>query len=213
MMDEMEMDPEMDPYGQEAQEMYMRAGMEGAEYGEEVNEDVNLGDMRTMFRADENKGKDHVADARKANYISKGSFIWQLLNAIETGEQAISFFAKYGQSTPIKFVKCRRKPVPGDQFRPYDLIKVEDDDDNPKSQEDEYFTISAQGVVHIQHQEKKGSGVEQIPCEFMTLSQWMHQSTLFNVLTSMNFFKHYLIGKVFNLWKGNVRFKTYNRTR
>jgi hypothetical protein len=41
----------------------------------------------------------------------------------------------------------------------------------------------------------------------------MQQSTLFNVLTSMNFFKHYLIGKVFKLWKGNVRFKTYNRTR
>lgn len=29
----------------------------------------------------------------------------------------------------------------------------------------------------------------------------------------MKFFKHYLIGKVFNLWKGNVRFKMYNRTR
>ena len=36
---------------------------------------------------------------------------------------------------------------------------------------------------------------------------------MFNVLTSMKFFKHYLIGKVFNLWKGNVRFKMYNRTR
>ena len=36
---------------------------------------------------------------------------------------------------------------------------------------------------------------------------------MFNVLTSMKFFKHYLIGKVFALWKGNVRFKMYNRTR
>ena len=36
---------------------------------------------------------------------------------------------------------------------------------------------------------------------------------MFNVLTSMKFFKHYLIGKVFNSWKGNVRFKMYNRTR
>jgi len=36
---------------------------------------------------------------------------------------------------------------------------------------------------------------------------------MFNVLTSMKFFKHYLIGKVFSLWKGNVRFKMYNRTR
>jgi hypothetical protein len=29
----------------------------------------------------------------------------------------------------------------------------------------------------------------------------------------MDFFKYYLIGKVFRLWKGNVRYKTYNRTR
>jgi dynein heavy chain len=36
---------------------------------------------------------------------------------------------------------------------------------------------------------------------------------MFNVLTSMKFFKHYIIGKVFALWKGNVRFKMYNRTR
>jgi hypothetical protein len=36
---------------------------------------------------------------------------------------------------------------------------------------------------------------------------------MFNVLTSMKFFKHYINGKIFNLWKGNVRFKMYNRTR
>jgi len=51
------------------------------------------------------------------------------------------------------------------------------------------------------------------PTEFLSLSEWMQQSTMFNVLTSMKFFKHYLIGKVFSLWKGNVRFKMYNRTR
>ena len=36
---------------------------------------------------------------------------------------------------------------------------------------------------------------------------------MYNVLTSMNFFKNYLIGKVFRLWKGNVRYRLYNRTR
>jgi dynein heavy chain len=51
------------------------------------------------------------------------------------------------------------------------------------------------------------------PTEFLSLSEWMSQSTMFNVLTSMKFFKHYLIGKVFRLWKGNCRFRTYNRTR
>jgi dynein heavy chain len=41
----------------------------------------------------------------------------------------------------------------------------------------------------------------------------MQQSTMFNVLTSMKFFKNYLIGKTFTLWKGNVRKRLYNRTR
>jgi hypothetical protein len=29
----------------------------------------------------------------------------------------------------------------------------------------------------------------------------------------MKFFKHYIIGKVFGLWKGNVRYRTYQKTR
>ena len=81
------------------------------------------------------------------NSISKGTYIGQLLGAIETGEQAIAFFAKHGSGTPIKFVNCKRKPVSPDQFRPYDLVKVDEGDD--KALEDEYFTISAQGVVHV----------------------------------------------------------------
>lgn len=52
-----------------------------------------------------------------------------------------------------------------------------------------------------------------VPTEFFSLSEWMSQSTMFNVLTSMKFFKHYIHSKVFNLWKGNVRYKMYQRTR
>lgn len=36
---------------------------------------------------------------------------------------------------------------------------------------------------------------------------------MFNVLTSMNFFKNYLQSKVFGLWKGNVRKRTFIKTR
>ncbi len=36
---------------------------------------------------------------------------------------------------------------------------------------------------------------------------------MFNVLTSMKFFKLYLISKVFSLWKGNVRHHTFRKTR
>ena len=73
-------------------------------------------------------------------------------------------------------------------------------------------------MVHVSkppkgHFHVKVPGDDNAPTEFLSLSEWMQQSTMFNVLTSMKFFKHYLIGKVFSLWKGNVRFKMYNRTR
>lgn len=60
---------------------------------------------------------------------------------------------------------------------------------------------------------KKASKFDNVPTEFFSLSDWMQQSTMFNVLTSMKYFKHYLVGKVFGTWKGNVRFKMFNRTR
>jgi dynein heavy chain, axonemal len=86
-----------------------------------------------------------------------------------------------------------------------------------KELRDEYFTVSAQGVVHICPEKgtaiKKANKFDAVPTEFFSLSDWMQQSTMFNVLTSMKYFKHYLIGKVFSSWKGNVRFKMYNRTR
>jgi dynein heavy chain len=42
------------------------------------------------------------------------------LKTIKTGEAAISFFAKYGNTTPIKFINCIQK-VNEEEFRPYDL--------------------------------------------------------------------------------------------
>ena len=210
MMDEMEHDGqlEMDQYGEQMEGMDEGEGMEEEEDAED--DVITFEALRDTIEKTEDKGKDQVVQAREANYISKGTYIWQLLSQIETGEQAISFFAKHGYNTPIKFVNCKRKPVPGDQFRPYDLVKVDDE----KALESEYFTISAQGVVHVtQGKGKRGVKADTAPTEFLSLSEWMQQSTMFNVLTSMKFFKHYIIGKVFALWKGNVRFKMYNRTR
>ena len=206
-MDEMD-EGQMDPDVYQQMEAMEEEGAEG-DGGYSYDYDA----LKAIIEKNEDEGADHVEKARGANYISKGTYIWQLLAQIETGEQAISFFAKHGHNTPIKFVNCKRKPVPGDQFRPYDLVITGDDE---KALEGEYFTISAQGVVHVSRAEgRAGSSKADAPAptEFLSLSEWMQQSTLFNVLTSMNFFKHYIIGKVFKLWKGNVRFKTYNRTR
>jgi hypothetical protein len=85
MQEGMEMDPEM--IGEDPMEE-MIEGMEEDQYGQEMDmeqineeqaygeDELNFGDLKHLFKADENKGKDHIAEARKANYISRGTFIW-----------------------------------------------------------------------------------------------------------------------------------------
>jgi hypothetical protein len=100
----------------------------------------------------------------------------------KSDEEAITFFARHGNSTPVKFVYCNRADTKG-EFRPYDLQVVP-----RKELEPEYFTISSTGVVHVQPDQ---------PSEFISLADWMHQSTVFNVLRSIPYFKHYLQGNTF----------------
>jgi hypothetical protein len=85
-----------------------------------------------------------------------------------------------------------------EEYRPYDLVVV-----SRKQLDAEYFTISANGLVHM-----PGSGQ---PSECISLSEWMHQSTAFNTLRSIGFFKHYLEAKCFRLWRANVRYRKYRQ--
>ena len=116
---------------------------------------------------------------------------------LTNGDEAANFFARNGNHTPVKFVYLNRART-GDEFRPYDLAVVSREQTDP-----EYFTMSACGVVHVFSAEQKH------PSEFIQLSTWMQQSTFFNVLTSIRFFKHYLAAKIFRLWRANVRYKLY----
>jgi dynein heavy chain len=123
------------------------------------------------------------------------------LSKLHTGEDVISFFARgNGANTPVKLLYCNRAPPDGsNEFRPYDLVKVADDEVNP-----EYFTISASGIVHI----CPGQLAESI-----SLVDWMHQSLMFRVLTSMVFFKYYIHKKVFTQWEDNARYEVYCKQR
>lgn len=113
---------------------------------------------------------------------------------LQSGEDVIAFFARHGEASPIKFVHLNRADT-GDIFRPYDLVVVDQDKVQP-----EHFTMSAKGVVHVCPNQ---------PSEFVPLSEWMRESTLFNVLTSMKFFKYYLVGNTFRTWCNNVKFNLY----
>ena len=120
---------------------------------------------------------------------------------LKNGDDAANFFARNGNHTPVKFVYLNRART-GDEFRPYDLTVVSREQTDP-----EYFTMSACGCVHVFSAEQKQ------PSEFIQLSTWMQQSTFFNVLTSIRFFKHYLAARIFRLWRANVRYKLYDACR
>ena len=71
MEEEMDMQMEMDPYGQE-----MMDGMEDMMEEEyEDQEEANFDNMRNMIEKQEDAGKDQLAQAREAQYISKGTYI------------------------------------------------------------------------------------------------------------------------------------------
>eukprot|EP00761_Pharyngomonas_kirbyi_P002590 gb/GECH01002594.1/.p1 GENE.gb/GECH01002594.1/~~gb/GECH01002594.1/.p1 ORF type:complete len:999 (+),score=228.83 gb/GECH01002594.1/:1-2997(+) len=120
-----------------------------------------------------------------------------IISDLKTGEDAVAFFSR-SQQSPVKFVYLNRADT-GLKFRPYDLVVVSREETNS-----EYFTMSASGVVHV---------CPGLPTEFISLSDWMRESTLFNVLTRIGFFKNYIIGKTFKLWRKNVRFSLFCKTR
>jgi len=75
-MDEMEMDGqlEMDPYGEQMEDMDDGEGMEEEDDAEDGG--VTFEALRDTIEKTEDAGKDQVVQAREANYISKGTHIW-----------------------------------------------------------------------------------------------------------------------------------------
>jgi hypothetical protein len=183
---------------------------EGEEDEEELDNSLDSDTLENMVNADDDQAQREMAQVNKMKFIEKDTPLFKIRAEIKTGEQAISFFAKHGNNTPIKIFNCNRAKVKKTEFRPYDLEVVLDE----KKLNEEYFTISNRGVVHVfKKNTKKMSDNEMVPTEFLYAKDWMHESTLFNVLSSMKFFKNYAIGKVFNQWTANVRFKKFKKTR
>jgi len=67
---------DQDGYGEEVEGM---ADMEDEEEPEDDNPEVTFDGLRDIIEKTEDEGKDQVVQAREANYISKGTYIWQLL--------------------------------------------------------------------------------------------------------------------------------------
>jgi len=96
---------------------------------------------------DEEKSKKQGNKIQNAFFVDAA--VNEMLNTIKNGEDAISFFAKYGNSTPIKFINCiRDTSMPDYIFRPYDLKVIRTSEHQKEVTLNEYYTISAHGIVH-----------------------------------------------------------------
>ena len=171
--------------------------------------------LMKILNPDQAKEKDAGPVTTKIqNALFVDATVQSTLNGIKTGEDAISFFAKYGNTTPIKFINCIRNEKPGSiDFRPYDLIKTRHGESQKELALDEYYTISANGIVHVWTEKGKKKAEGDTSTEVISLSDWMHESTMFNIIRNIQFFKNYVIAKVFNLWKANVHYRIFCRTR
>ncbi|CAE7749370.1 DNHD1 [Symbiodinium sp. CCMP2592] len=100
--------------------------------------------------------------------------------------------------------------VKSEHFAPYDLVVVPEDQANAgffltffvedSTVNPEYFTISATGIVHVAPGQLS---------ECISLTDWMHQSLMFRVLQTINFFKFYMHKKVITQWSTNARYEVY----
>ncbi|KEG09899.1 dynein heavy chain [Trypanosoma grayi] len=122
------------------------------------------------------------------------------IRGLRTDEDCIAFFAANGSSSQVKYVYLNRAPQVLD-FRPYDLSVC------PAKrgvEEKEHYIMSATGVVHV----RPGQ-----PSEVVSLAEWMRESSLFDVLRKIHFFKTYLVYKAFFRWYRNLRAQQFLKTR
>ena len=63
------------------------------EEDDNMNQSVDFEEFRQIIENNEDESKNKSMQARQANFIRKGTPIYEMLIKIKSGEQAISFFA------------------------------------------------------------------------------------------------------------------------
>ena len=158
------------------------------------------------------KGRNKLKLNKIQNAKYEDKYVKEHVLRLVTGEDAISFFAKYGNTTPIKFIHCVKDPNCG--FNPYKLVIVHDS--NILTKVKHYYTVSPNGIVHIFSNSlinKRVKGLADRPTEFISLSDWMRESNQFNILVNIPFFRHYTASKVFKNWAENTKKRQFEATR
>ncbi|KAA0178391.1 hypothetical protein FNF27_00240 [Cafeteria roenbergensis] len=165
--------------------------VEELEVAKEEARVAGLGGMaRTLARA-------AAATGASANESSREALA--ALAGLSTGSDVVAFFARFGSSSPVKFVHCNRVHHPRD-FRPYALVAVPEEMVDPA----EHFVVSSKGVVH--------TAVGQ-PSEVLSLSEWTRHASVFNVVRRLPFFKSFVPRKMFGAWRGFTDTEKFQKHR
>jgi len=124
-------------------------------------------------------------DERMGDWLmNKRNDIKEQLVTIENGDEAVAFFARNGKTNPIKILYCNRTDADITVFRPYDLSVVPE-----KDILSEHYTISKRGVVHIKPSLDAHDRTADADTHFCSLSEWMKQTTQYDVVSELPFFK------------------------
>jgi dynein heavy chain len=83
-------------------------------------------------------------------YLKKNSKIAKAFNKLGNGEEAVQFFAMYGNTTPIKFIFCRKRVYDKVYiYEPYELEIIKDKRIETIRSFKDYFIITPTGITHI----------------------------------------------------------------
>jgi dynein heavy chain len=137
----------------------------------------------------------HKSNSGKSSDENEVSVI---MAGIQTSDDAINFFARFGSETPVKFVHLIQDPD-SKVYNPYELKVTQLHDPMV-----EHYTMSSAGIVHICPGE---------PSDCIPLSAWMRQGMMFKILRNIPFYKAYLHRKAFSAWRDNVRFQLFAKQR
>lgn len=197
---------------------------EGHNNEEEENDNGPV-EIRPEDQVDYNKVVEEMflaKDRLKMEKIQNADFeddkVKEHIYKLRTGEDAIKFFAKYGNSTPIKFLNCYQEA--SNTRRPYDLLI--EHDIQKISKYPQYYTVSPTGIVRVFNNLRflpdgglapaVASGEEE-NTEYISLSDWMKESTQFNIVSNIHFFKNFSLIKLFTFWRANIKYRKYLNIR